>query len=119
MAMTMHAIDVRKAISRVTDKHAGFDHIVLALRSLFTMRDLGLKTRRWAAKKLEWLQTDPQWLSQDPVEQARRFQLLDMLIEKNELAIKKYETRLANKKTKEQKAATPAAPEGANPAWDL
>ena len=71
------------------------------------MRRLGLRTRRWATKKLFWLQNDSEWISADPVEQAERNKMLDELVERNELAIKKYETRIANKQPKQVTAIAP------------
>ena len=74
-----------------------FDQKCTTLQSLFAIRSLGRPTRVWAQQALLSLQTDPQFASADPQEQARRSALLDTLNERNELAIKKAETRRLNK----------------------
>src|SRR5712664_3672035 len=100
MATTLHAQDVRKQRTHFGQPTTNFRNKVLCLRALLTMHKLGLHTRRWASRMISWLQTDPQWISEDLVEQAERNKMLDELLEKNELAIRKFETRVANRNAK-------------------
>jgi hypothetical protein len=119
MAMTLHAQQIRQLKAHFDQSTTNFRNKVLALRALFCMRYLGIPTRRWAAKKLFWLQTDPQFISADPVEQAERIRMLDELAEKNELALKKQLTRVSNKQKAAAAAAAPAAAPAQGPTpWD-
>lgn len=117
MAMTLHAQQISQLKTHFMQSTTNFRNKVLTLRALFVMRNLGIPTRRWAAKKLFWLH---QFVDEDLAEQAERLRMLDELAEKNELALKKHLTRVANRAAKKAEAAAPAptpAQQGRTP-WD-
>lgn len=115
MAKTRRAANIAELQKNFLQPATTFEQKVLCLRSLLSVRHLGRPTRRWIQKQIFALQSEV--LLSDPAEQPKRQELFEGLLERNDIAIKKSETRAANKAAKHKSSKTAAQPATKGDSW--